>query len=812
MACWVLAVSLLLLLPLCAVPLRGQQVGYEYIQSAVGGEAAIFLNLWGTLGGCGAGTSNQLYVQFVTGSVLGQSALYPVILNDELRDVVPDNCVNLTGRVLDGNGLGPLYLTPDSGYDFYQLYNTAGTDASTPDNYTLLTASAPDTPSTYVSQLSSLQPPFLVPLTGPSTGPSVGLLYNGGFEQQLVASTIDADRSVAAGWTGNYTLQAYGTISVVAPTLPGQAALAQRRYVSLLPRGVGGCGDVSCSVNSLSQSSIPLTLGLQYSLSWYASCGVVNQTLVPCSYTVSTTGPTFTTAFAQAGRNWQHQLLSVAFTSLTAATSLVTFTAVTGNPLIDTVIFTYTSTDSQLNSTLPRFPDEWTDGFTNGSLFTQDSSVPYSELVINSTLAANVTDYLAVSTNGQVQSGGLVHTYPNYTYVATNSNGSAESTITAQGDRNYTLSLVATAFAVAPDAVIAVSMSFLAVVPSGGTNLAGGYNPGVPPVCTSTTTTSCNEAAIPHTTSTRRRLLQVTPSYDTKTVYYTCSEPGFPCNHSLLTLTLSPPSYLVQYLVYIQLVVYNMDVALTNLQLTSVASSLPILSNTPPPQTGGAIGDPQFTGLRGQRFQVHGVSGTVYNLITDRTLQVNARFDFLASGGGPRADIIATQPWTHPGTYMGAMSFQVRSGANGSHVHVVVVEAGGPEEGFASVSINDQQVSHPYMRQPAGDTEEETEQLTVRFAHSHVLELQTGQFHFRLVNSDRFINHEVAPRVPLHELQCHGLLGQTRLNERHPSALRYIAGRVDDYAVGAEGDGTALLGSGFVYNLFHSEASSSSSQ
>ena len=171
--------------------------------------------------------------------------------------------------------------------------------------------------------------------------------------------------------------------------------------------------------------------------------------------------------------------------------------------------------------------------------------------------------------------------------------------------------------------------------------------------------------------------------------------------------------------------------------------------------TSGVIGDPQFTGLLGQRFQVHGVSGTVYNIITDSLLQVNARFDFLSSGGGPRADIIDTQPWTHQGTYLGAMSFQTKRSVNASHVDVVVVEAGGENEGFARVSINGQQVTPPYTWQPesngeAGSSGEET--VAVYFTHSHVLEVQTSQFHFRLVNSDRFINQEVAPRVPLHAM------------------------------------------------------------
>ena len=42
----------------------------------------------------------------------------------------------------------------------------------------------------------------------------------------------------------------------------------------------------------------------------------------------------------------------------------------------------------------------------------------------------------------------------------------------------------------------------------------------------------------------------------------------------------------------------------------------------------GVVGDPQFTGLRGQSYQVHGIDGAVYNLITSPQLHVNARFVF----------------------------------------------------------------------------------------------------------------------------------------------------------------------------------------
>ena len=52
----------------------------------------------------------------------------------------------------------------------------------------------------------------------------------------------------------------------------------------------------------------------------------------------------------------------------------------------------------------------------------------------------------------------------------------------------------------------------------------------------------------------------------------------------------------------------------------------------------GVRGDPSCVGLRGQSFQVHGVDGAVYALLSSETLQVNGRFTFLSEGRCPVLD------------------------------------------------------------------------------------------------------------------------------------------------------------------------------
>ena len=72
-------------------------------------------------------------------------------------------------------------------------------------------------------------------------------------------------------------------------------------------------------------------------------------------------------------------------------------------------------------------------------------------------------------------------------------------------------------------------------------------------------------------------------------------------------------------------------------------------------------GDPQLVGLLGQSFQVHGIDGAVYSLISHEEAAVNSRFAFL---DGPRPcpnkphvwaqgeQPIAITCWSHEGSYL----------------------------------------------------------------------------------------------------------------------------------------------------------------
>ena len=226
------------------------------------------------------------------------------------------------------------------------------------------------------------------------------------------------------------------------------------------------------------------------------------------------------------------------------------------------------------------------------------------------------------------------------------------------------------------------------------------------------------------------------------------------------------------------------------------------------------LGDPQFVGLRGQSFQVHGIDGAVYNLIVDRQpvdgstetvnaatdtssssvesglILVNARFRFLSSGRCP--DISQpTNCWSHPGSYLGEVG--VLSAAS-SRLHVV---SGSWNVGFSTVTLNGQTL--------AVGSKVTADGLSVHVMTNHSLSFSIGNFDLTLDNSDSFIN---IAEVRVHHwsaLSSHGLLGQTWRAPLKGSAntqLRHIEGEVDDYA---EKNGE-LFGAQLVYGVDTAQA------
>jgi len=203
---------------------------------------------------------------------------------------------------------------------------------------------------------------------------------------------------------------------------------------------------------------------------------------------------------------------------------------------------------------------------------------------------------------------------------------------------------------------------------------------------------------------------------------------------------------------------------------------------------GCVVGDPQFLGLRGQSYQVHGVPGEIYSIVSTPAMQYNARFVFLDGGECP---VIDGQPltgcWSHPGTYLGELGLKTNHGDR------IRIRSGSAQEGLKLVEVNGRPV----------DIEESVELAAgmgmVTLDSTHLVTVSIGSWQFAFENSDHFVNQRVRIRLSeAAEERAHGLLGQTWREVTYKNAIKYVEGSVDDYVV-KDGD---LFGDKFSFNQF----------
>ena len=206
-------------------------------------------------------------------------------------------------------------------------------------------------------------------------------------------------------------------------------------------------------------------------------------------------------------------------------------------------------------------------------------------------------------------------------------------------------------------------------------------------------------------------------------------------------------------------------------------------SGSSSPSGPSAVGDPSFTGFLGQHYQVHGMADTVYSVISDAMLQLNAQFVFLTEGQCP---IMNGKPltncWSHPGSYFGSLALQTAEGDR------LLIAAGSHSSGF-TLTLNGAPLSESVSRTG----------LSVSIDSSFRAVVEAGLYRMQIENSDMFVNIagiEVTDwRRLREEVQPHGLLGQTWQRRRGGAV---IEGNVDDYV---EAD-NALFGSQFLYSKF----------
>jgi len=205
-------------------------------------------------------------------------------------------------------------------------------------------------------------------------------------------------------------------------------------------------------------------------------------------------------------------------------------------------------------------------------------------------------------------------------------------------------------------------------------------------------------------------------------------------------------------------------------------------------QGGGCIvGDPQFVGLRGQSYQVHGVAGEVYNIVSDSDVQYNSRFVFLTAGDCPVVEGKKLPGcFSHPGSYLGELGLKTRTGDK------IRIVAGPAAEGFAAVELNGRMLE-------IGEIVELSDGVgSISRQNTHQITVSIGVWTFEFENSDMFINQRVKVS-DARQLRSHGLLGQTWRQRTYPNPIKYIQGAVDDYVI-RDGD---IFGDSFIYNAFN---------
>jgi len=201
------------------------------------------------------------------------------------------------------------------------------------------------------------------------------------------------------------------------------------------------------------------------------------------------------------------------------------------------------------------------------------------------------------------------------------------------------------------------------------------------------------------------------------------------------------------------------------------------------------LGDPVFRGLYGQKYQVHGIDGVVYTIVSDIYAHMNALFTFLSSGDCPTVVMTSKTCWTHPGSYIGAVSYQSRDG------HRLLVRSGAANIGFSQISLDGTNL-------PVGVVVDTTgvgsvadnvivDGIRVDYNSSHIIRVTAGDFDYVIENSDHFLNL-ITVRVRdwtalTTRIKSHGLLGQTWHKRKGKAGekakdVKPIAGDYDDYA------------------------------
>jgi hypothetical protein len=190
------------------------------------------------------------------------------------------------------------------------------------------------------------------------------------------------------------------------------------------------------------------------------------------------------------------------------------------------------------------------------------------------------------------------------------------------------------------------------------------------------------------------------------------------------------------------------------------ANNLNIGDCVPLPLCSNIQGDPQFVGIHGQSYQVHGLPDRIFNLISTFNLQLNSKFSYLDSGYNAaqmassrvkNMKLPITASWTHPGTYLTELGLKIDS----AKINVV---AGSYKDGFAALTLNGVKIN-------VGEKIKLNKDSYIHCITRNALRVHTPIFKFKIVNSDMFFNidninfSELQNKISVDQIS--GIIGQS---------------------------------------------------
>jgi len=224
--------------------------------------------------------------------------------------------------------------------------------------------------------------------------------------------------------------------------------------------------------------------------------------------------------------------------------------------------------------------------------------------------------------------------------------------------------------------------------------------------------------------------------------------------------------------------------------------------------------DPQFVGLQGQHFQVHGLADSVFNLISSPSMQLNSRFVYLSNG---KCFYNNTACWSHPGTYLQSLGF-------GYYDQHVEVRSNAHDNGL-SVFINGDEIQTSNKQQVLTTVYNKNTHAVVSYPINGKLIFETEKWQIVATNADFFINIQVSlldsdimrqgrqkvmfsgvhpdtqeltqGELPTVKPHIHGLVGQTWLNAEYANK-QLFEGEILEYWL----ESNNLFGNDFMYNNF----------